>query len=241
MSNDERPYHCPDCGFCRVGGLENFRHCLDCGMCIDRQLFDDHNCMAGKYMSDCPVCQEDLFSSRAASHELPCGHAIHWHCFQQLATHDSRCPICKKTAESQERMKPTWDAIAMGIASQPVPPELCKVVSIICNDCEAVQTNRAWHFWGVQCRECSSFNTVVDRILMMGEEAHEFLQREMSTLPRSPDMRGVNSAGGASNVGALTPLVTAAGARTPSSPASSRPRTRRRATLNEPPPPPPFM
>jgi hypothetical protein len=78
MNNDERPYHCPDCGFCRVGGGENFRHCQDCGMCIDKELFVNHNCQVGKYMSNCPVCQEDLFSSRDASHELPCGHAIHW-------------------------------------------------------------------------------------------------------------------------------------------------------------------
>lgn len=75
MNNEERPYHCPDCGFCRVGGGENFRHCQDCGMCIDKELFKDHNCQVGKYMSNCPVCQEDLFSSRDASHELPCGHA----------------------------------------------------------------------------------------------------------------------------------------------------------------------
>ena len=29
MMNTEKPYHCPDCGFCRVGGGENFRHCQD--------------------------------------------------------------------------------------------------------------------------------------------------------------------------------------------------------------------
>lgn len=58
MMNEERPYHCPDCGFCRVGGGENFRHCQDCGMCIDKELFKDHNCQVGKYMSNCPVCQE---------------------------------------------------------------------------------------------------------------------------------------------------------------------------------------
>jgi hypothetical protein len=78
MSDTEEPYHCHECGFCRVGGRENFRHCTDCGMCIDALLFDDHNCKSGKYMSNCPVCQEDLFSSRMASHEMPCGHAIHW-------------------------------------------------------------------------------------------------------------------------------------------------------------------
>lgn len=78
MSSEEEPYHCHQCGFCRVGGRENFKHCEDCGMCIDALLFDDHNCKSGKYMSNCPVCQEDLFSSRMASHEMPCGHAIHW-------------------------------------------------------------------------------------------------------------------------------------------------------------------
>jgi len=176
MSDEERPYHCEDCGFCRVGGAENFKHCHDCGMCIDRTLYDNHNCKVGKYKSNCPVCQEYLFSSRSASHEMPCGHAIHWDCFRQLAAHDSRCPVCKKTAETKERMMPTWNAMAAGVALQPVPPELCRVVNIQCNDCEQNDHGRAWHFLGVQCRNCCSFNTVVDRIIMSGEEAHEFLE-----------------------------------------------------------------
>lgn len=176
MANDERPYHCQDCGFCRVGGAENFQHCHDCGMCIDKSLYSNHNCKSGKYKSNCPVCQEFLFSSRSASHEMPCGHAIHWECFRQLAAHDSRCPVCKKTAETRERMMPTWNAMAAGVALQPVPPELARVVNITCNDCEKADDARAWHFLGVQCRNCSSFNTVVDRIIMSGEEAHEFLE-----------------------------------------------------------------
>eukprot|EP00547_Thalassionema_nitzschioides_P013837 CAMPEP_0194250080 /NCGR_PEP_ID=MMETSP0158-20130606/22034_1 /TAXON_ID=33649 /ORGANISM="Thalassionema nitzschioides, Strain L26-B" /LENGTH=468 /DNA_ID=CAMNT_0038986761 /DNA_START=100 /DNA_END=1506 /DNA_ORIENTATION=- len=176
MSGGEKPYHCADCGFCRVGGAENFQHCHDCGMCIDRTLYDNHNCKVGKYKSNCPVCQEYLFSSRSASHEMPCGHAIHWDCFRQLAAHDSRCPVCKKTAETKERMLPTWNAMAAGVALQPVPPELARVVNIQCNDCEEIDYGRAWHFLGVQCRNCSSFNTVVDRIVMSGEEAHNFLE-----------------------------------------------------------------
>eukprot|EP00539_Tryblionella_compressa_P022269 CAMPEP_0178887522 /NCGR_PEP_ID=MMETSP0747-20121128/16639_1 /TAXON_ID=913974 /ORGANISM="Nitzschia punctata, Strain CCMP561" /LENGTH=478 /DNA_ID=CAMNT_0020556683 /DNA_START=124 /DNA_END=1560 /DNA_ORIENTATION=+ len=176
MANDEKPYHCRDCGFCRVGGAENFQHCHDCGMCIDKSLYSNHNCKSGKYKSNCPVCQEFLFSSRSASHEMPCGHAIHWECFRQLAAHDSRCPVCKKTAETRERMMPTWNAMAAGVALQPVPPELARVVNITCNDCEQSEDARAWHFLGVQCRNCSSFNTVVDRIIMSGEEAHEFLE-----------------------------------------------------------------
>mmetsp|Transcript_7236 Transcript_7236/g.11045 ORF Transcript_7236/g.11045 Transcript_7236/m.11045 type:complete len:730 (+) Transcript_7236:161-2350(+) len=224
MSNEEKPYHCPDCGFCRVGGGENFRHCQDCGMCIDKQLFQDHNCKVGKYMSNCPVCQEDLFSSRDASHELPCGHAIHWHCFRELASHDSRCPMCKKTAETHERMKPTWDAMAMGIALQPVPPELAKVVTIKCNDCEIVTENRSWHFLGVRCNECESFNTVVERITMMGQEAHEFLLRmELQQLPaRAGEVyatAGEGGGGGQQQQGATSSR-------------RSRPARRRRATVD---------
>ncbi|GAX13580.1 RING finger and CHY zinc finger domain-containing protein 1 [Fistulifera solaris] len=178
MSADEQPYHCAECGFCRVGGAENFQHCNDCGMCIDRSLYNTHNCKAGKYKSNCPVCQEYLFSSRSASHEMPCGHAIHWECFRQLAAHDSRCPVCKKTAETRERMMPTWTAMAQSVALQPVPPELARVVNITCNDCEINAHALAWHFLGVQCNNCQSFNTVVDEIVLSGEEAHEFLEMQ---------------------------------------------------------------
>jgi hypothetical protein len=73
-------------------------------------------------------------------------------------------------------MMPTWNAMAAGVALQPVPPELCRVVNIACNDCEQYEDGRAWHFLGVQCRHCSSFNTVVDRIVLSGEDAHEFLE-----------------------------------------------------------------
>jgi len=175
MQNKESPYHCVDCGFCRVGGRENFRHCDDCGMCIDTLLFDNHNCKSGKYMSDCPICQEDLFSSRFASHEMPCGHAIHWHCFKELTSYDTRCPVCKKTAESPEQMAATWSAIAMGIALQPVPPDMARVVNIVCNDCESSDSNRRWHFLGVRCMECLSFNTSVEQIVMHGCDAADFL------------------------------------------------------------------
>lgn len=208
-------------------------------MCIDKQLFADHNCKVGKYMSNCPVCQEDLFSSRDASHELPCGHAIHWHCFRELASHDSRCPMCKKTAETHERMKPTWDAMAMGIALQPVPPELCKAVTIKCNDCEDIQHDRSWHFLGVQCRKCESFNTVVERITLMGQEAYEFLLRT------DPPQGGVPQGGFPSGNGGGSSQQQGGNA-SGSSSRPNRPRRRRATVAVEPtsgsfvhPPPPP--
>jgi hypothetical protein len=66
--------------------------------------------------------------------------------------------------------------MARGVRLQPVPPELARVVNISCIDCEQSEDARAWHFLGIQCRNCSSFNTVVDRIVMSGEEASEFLE-----------------------------------------------------------------
>jgi hypothetical protein len=106
---------------------------------------------------------------------MPCGHAIHWHCFQELTTYDTRCPVCKKTAETPEQMAVTWNAIAMGIALQPVPPELARMVHLFCNDCETSDRNRRWHFLGVRCLECLSFNTTVEQIVLRGVEAAEYL------------------------------------------------------------------
>jgi phage FluMu protein Com len=63
----------------------------------------------------------------------------------------------------------------MGIALQPVPPELARVVTIMCNDCEELDENRRWHFLGVRCMRCMSFNTTVERTTMTGREAAAYL------------------------------------------------------------------
>ena len=66
MALKRKPFHCQQCGFCRVGGQENFKHCSTCSMCINVSVYDTHNCMKDKYRNACPVCREDLFSSRQA-------------------------------------------------------------------------------------------------------------------------------------------------------------------------------
>ena len=106
---------------------------------------------------------------------MPCGHAIHWHCFKELTSYDTRCPVCKKTAETADQMAATWSAMAMGIALQPVPADLARVVTIVCYDCEQHDDNRRWHFLGVRCMKCMSFNTTVERTTMMGRDAAAFL------------------------------------------------------------------
>lgn len=114
---------------------------------------------------------------------MACGHSIHWHCFEILRNHDPRCPICKKTTED---MHEEWANQARDIADQPLPPDQTKCVDITCNDCESKEENRRWHYFGVQCTSCGSFNTV-HNIKMTGEAAHAFL----NALEISRDTSGI--------------------------------------------------
>ena len=66
-------------------------------------------------------------------------------------------------------------ANAVGIALQPVPRDMARVVNIVCNDCESAGANRRWHFLGVRCMECLSFNTSVEQIVMHGADAADYL------------------------------------------------------------------
>jgi hypothetical protein len=65
--------------------------------------------------------------------------------------------------------------MAMGIALQPVPADMARVVDILCNDCEEKGANQRWHFLGVQCLKCTSFNTTVERTVLVGQEAADYL------------------------------------------------------------------
>jgi len=173
MSMSKKPFHCSQCGFCRVGGVEAFRHCDECCMCISVSVFDSHQCFRDKYKNNCPVCREDMFSSRQSPQDLPCGHAIHAHCFRKLAGFDYRCPICKKTVVSQQSMAAAWEARARDIAEHPMPADLQRIVDIMCNDCETKSHGRQWHFLGIQCPRCNSFNTVVEQVLSSGPDPNQ--------------------------------------------------------------------
>ena len=172
LCQSKKPFHCAKCGFCRVGGAEAFRHCDECCMCISIGVYADHQCFKDKYKNNCPVCREDMFSSRQSPQDLPCGHAIHAHCFRKLAGFDYRCPICKKTVVSPQSMAAAWDARARDIAEHPMPADLQRVVDIMCNDCETKSHGLNWHFLGIQCPNCNSFNTVVEQVLSSGTDGN---------------------------------------------------------------------
>lgn len=44
MSMDKEPFHCEQCGICRVGGRKNYRHCDTCCMCVSASVYDTHAC-----------------------------------------------------------------------------------------------------------------------------------------------------------------------------------------------------
>mmetsp|Transcript_3409 Transcript_3409/g.6305 ORF Transcript_3409/g.6305 Transcript_3409/m.6305 type:complete len:530 (-) Transcript_3409:302-1891(-) len=195
MEATKEPFHCEGCGFCRVGGRNNFIHCDTCCMCIGASIFSTHNCMGDKYKTDCPVCREDLFSSRFAPFDLPCGHVIHHKCFVKMVQFDDRCLLCRKSVGSPEDMAPIWEAMEMDIDLQPMPVNMSRIVTVICNDCSARSTNRPWHVLGVQCSSCSSFNTVVAETTLTGEAAFNAIQ-EISQARRNTaavdDVPGLN-------------------------------------------------
>jgi len=59
----------------------------------------------------------------------------------------------------QSTMHDTWETRAVDIAQQPMPDDLKRKVTILCNDCETKSDDQDWHFLGARCPDCGSFNT----------------------------------------------------------------------------------
>lgn len=91
--SDKGQFHCDQCGICRVGGRQNYQHCLQCDICFKTGSL--HKCIEKCSRSDCPICLEDLHSSRNECQKLHCGHMMHVICFKQLQeNHLKTCPLC---------------------------------------------------------------------------------------------------------------------------------------------------
>lgn len=92
----KKPFHCKDCGICRVGGRENFYHCNTCNACYSNSLRDKHTCLASSMQRECAICYEYMHNSRSSVQVLPCGHAFHGHCLKQAFRYISNCPLCRR-------------------------------------------------------------------------------------------------------------------------------------------------
>ncbi|PSR80276.1 zinc-ribbon-domain-containing protein [Coniella lustricola] len=152
-------YHCDDCGICRVGrGLEkDFFHCKTCCACISIATKDDHKCLERATEANCPICNDIMFSSPQKVIFMDCGHPIHQACFDEYMNTSYKCPLCSK---SIVKMDALFLNLANIIKEQPMPEEYRDVRSILfCNDCSA-KSSTDYHFLGLRCQICQSFNTV---------------------------------------------------------------------------------
>lgn len=99
-------FHCTDCGICRVGVAELYRHCDQCGMCVPRK--QPHKCWmngSSDRVGMCPICFDDMRTSRRKTLFLTCGHAAHvdcltaWWTSQQQYSAELQCMVCRATVE----------------------------------------------------------------------------------------------------------------------------------------------
>lgn len=149
-------YHCPFCNVCRSGkGLGiDYRHCMRCNACVS--LTDDHHCIPQRLQGNCPICNESMFESTEPLRGLQCGHVMHLSCFTQMRSHSYTCPLCKKSAEDMSEYFALLDS---AIRMQPMPPAYSATTSnIYCQDCGKM-CNVAYHFVGLKCQHCRSYNT----------------------------------------------------------------------------------
>ncbi|TGZ80392.1 zf-CHY-domain-containing protein [Ascodesmis nigricans] len=162
-------YHCNDCGICRIGqGLgKDFFHCKKCGVCMSIKLENSHRCIERSTECDCPICGEFMFTSTLTVVFMTCGHSIHHKCYYEHMKSSYRCPTCARTIINMESQ---FRALDIEIQNQPLPAPYSDWRCLIsCNDC-AAKSNVSFHFLGLKCNNCQSYNTSQIRILRPEDE-----------------------------------------------------------------------
>lgn len=148
-------FHCEKCGLCRIGPKEDVFHCDKCGCCLNIEMKDKHTCLEKRNHSNCPICLEDLFTSILGYTILKCGHSIHPKCFKEMLKNGSyKCPLCQKlTVDLDDTL------LEKEIENTPMPDEYKNIkVKILCNECNT-KSETLFHFYGMKCSNCKSFNT----------------------------------------------------------------------------------
>lgn len=153
-------FHCEACGICRVGGRDAFFHCARCNACYSKEL-STHACVEQSLQRNCPVCQEDMFTSRINAQVLPCGHTMHSPCLKEFLKAGSyKCPTCNRTVLEATGARGLWARMKAEVDSTPMPTEYAsQMVQILCNDCN-LKSSVPFHIIGYECSHCHSFNTV---------------------------------------------------------------------------------
>ena len=85
-------------------------------------ISNSFQCIENLSRTNCPVCMEDIHTSREPSQIPPCHHLIHKSCFYELTvTHNKLvCPICNKSLYHQDEIQPLWDYYDKEIENMPM-------------------------------------------------------------------------------------------------------------------------
>ncbi|KAL4946198.1 hypothetical protein BDV06DRAFT_151947 [Aspergillus oleicola] len=164
-------YHCDDCGICRIGkGIgKDFFHCKTCSVCLPVSIETTHRCIERSTQCDCPICGDYMFTSPETVVFMRCGHSIHQRCLSEYSKSSYRCPICSKTITNMEA---TFRNLDRTIQSQPMPANFKDTKAIItCNDCGTKSVVK-YHWLGLRCDMCESYNTTQLSVLQGGDEGY---------------------------------------------------------------------
>ncbi|XP_014769475.1 RING finger and CHY zinc finger domain-containing protein 1 isoform X3 [Octopus bimaculoides] len=156
-SNDLKQFHCDGCRLCRVGGRENYFHCEKCDVCLLLSMKDTHECLEKISHNECPVCLQNLHTSRKPSRIPKCRHMIHEECFKKLFQYGHfACPIC---GTSMTNMSQIWKMKDEEVKHTEMPQDYKEIkTNILCRDCHK-QNVVDLHFLGLKCPDCGSYNT----------------------------------------------------------------------------------
>jgi zinc finger-like protein len=162
-------FHCTaGCGMCRVGkGLGiDVEHCPLCNLCYTKSSAV-HQCPPERVNERCPMCLEQMRSSRTPTVITNCGHQMHQACYMRCLDYSNiGCPICRK---SLLRWTPQLlRYYRSNLAVNPMPDEYSGYTAeILCNDCEH-HSVVPYHFVWMQCpqRPCVSFNTSIVKVIV---------------------------------------------------------------------------
>jgi RING finger/CHY zinc finger protein 1 len=165
---DKQQFHCPGCRVCRVGGEANRFHCDRCDMCLPNKFLDAHNCVENASKVNCPVCLEDVHTSRIPSQIPPCHHLLHMSCFKEMVANDHyACPTCGR---SMIDMAEVWKEMDEEIEETQMPVEYKDLyASIQCKDCFHCGV-AAFHVVGMKCGGCGGYNTTRDKGPLVRED-----------------------------------------------------------------------
>eukprot|EP00834_Sanchytrium_tribonematis_P002696 NODE_89_length_21781_cov_0.895836.p5 type:complete len:344 gc:universal NODE_89_length_21781_cov_0.895836:12216-13247(+) len=151
-------FHCDACGICRRGKSEDFYHCDTCNTCMIKDAQYKHTCLESTMHSDCPICNEFLFSSLKPACLLQCGHSIHNECLEHYLHNNYQCPLCLKSLAD---MTEFFERMSVMVNEHQMPDEYKHYkADVLCNDCHSKNIMK-YHFVGHLCGNCNSWNTRV--------------------------------------------------------------------------------